>query len=292
MTTVLGARLQLSQSVVADPPVVLAPMAGITNTAFRRLCREFGAGLYVSEMITTRALVERNAETMRLIGRHESEKYHSVQLYTTDPQTVGDAVRIIVAEGLAFPNGMVDRITPATGDRERKLIADAFGIDDKWPVFCEGFKQWVLEDKFPLGRPALATATIFTFLATWDEYAWALTSITTPENQTLPIAIALMQGPKGTQWGLVFAASMLAIVPVIVVTALYGERGTGQLLVFSQVVLSMQLPFAVIPLVRFVSDRRKMGHFAISRPLAAAAWIVAGTIVVLNVKLLFDTLFG
>ncbi|SRR5229473_1635245 len=84
----------------------------------------------------------------------------------------------------------------------------------------------------------------------------------------------------------------IAIVPVIVVTALYGERGTGQLLVFSQVVLSMQLPFAVIPLVRFVSDRRKMGNFAISRPVAAAAWIVAGIIVVLNVKLLFDTLFG
>ena len=80
----------------------------------------------------------------------------------------------------------------------------------------------------------------------------------------------------------------IAIVPVIVVTALYGERGTGQLLVFSQVLLSMQLPFAVIPLVRFVSDRRKMGEFAISRPLAAAAWIVAGIIVVLNVKLLWD----
>ena len=84
----------------------------------------------------------------------------------------------------------------------------------------------------------------------------------------------------------------IAIVPVIIVTALYGERGTGQLLVFSQVVLSMQLPFAVIPLVRFVSDRRKMGNFAISRLVAAAAWIVAGIIVILNVKLLFDTLFG
>jgi mannitol 2-dehydrogenase len=60
-----------------------------------------------------------------------------------------------VRHSVAFPNGMVDRITPATGDRERKLIADEFGIDDKWPVFCEGFKQWVLEDKFPLGRPAL-----------------------------------------------------------------------------------------------------------------------------------------
>jgi manganese transport protein len=54
----------------------------------------------------------------------------------------------------------------------------------------------------------------------------------------------------------------------------------------------MQLPFAVIPLVRFVSDRRKMGEFAISRPLAVGAWVVAGIIVALNAKLLFDTLFG
>jgi manganese transport protein len=84
----------------------------------------------------------------------------------------------------------------------------------------------------------------------------------------------------------------IAIVPVVIVTALYGERGTADLLVFSQVVLSMQLPFAVIPLVRFVSDKRKMGNFAISRSVAAAAWIVAAVIVVLNVKLLLDMLFG
>ena len=80
--------------------------------------------------------------------------------------------------------------------------------------------------------------------------------------------------------------------PVVIVTAVYGERGTSQLLVFSQVVLSMQLPFAVIPLVRFVSDRRKMGDFAISRSVAAVAWIVAAIIVALNVKLLFETFFG
>ena len=84
----------------------------------------------------------------------------------------------------------------------------------------------------------------------------------------------------------------IAIIPVIVVTAIYGERGTADLLVFSQVVLSMQLPFAVIPLVRFVSDRRKMGTFAIPPYVAAIAWIVAGVIVILNVKLLVDTLFG
>lgn len=84
----------------------------------------------------------------------------------------------------------------------------------------------------------------------------------------------------------------IAIVPVIAVTAFYGERGTADLLVFSQVVLSMQLPFAVIPLVRFVSDRRKMGQFAIPAWIAAIAWIVAGMIVILNAKLLVDALAG
>lgn len=81
-----------------DVPVVLAPMAGITNTAFRRLCREYGAGLYVSEMITSRALVERNETTMRLIRHHESETPRSIQLYGVDPGTIAEAVRIIVAE--------------------------------------------------------------------------------------------------------------------------------------------------------------------------------------------------
>jgi manganese transport protein len=84
----------------------------------------------------------------------------------------------------------------------------------------------------------------------------------------------------------------IAIVPVVVVTALYGERGTGQLLIFSQVVLSMQLPFAVIPLVQFVSDRKKMGNLAISRPVAILSWIVAAIILALNIKLLFDTVAG
>lgn len=84
----------------------------------------------------------------------------------------------------------------------------------------------------------------------------------------------------------------IAIVPVVVVTAFYGERGTAQLLVFSQVILSMQLPFAVIPLVKFVSDKRKMGKFVIPMWLAVLAWIVAGIILVLNFKLLFDILFS
>jgi manganese transport protein len=84
----------------------------------------------------------------------------------------------------------------------------------------------------------------------------------------------------------------LAIIPVVAVTILYGESGTAKLLVLSQVVLSMQLPFAVIPLVRFVSDRKLMGSFAISRGVAALAWFIALLIVALNIKLLFDVLMG
>lgn len=60
-----------------------------------------------------------------------------------------------VKASVAFPNAMVDRITPATSDRERGMTREMFGIEDAWPVFCEEFKQWVIEDKFPLGRPAL-----------------------------------------------------------------------------------------------------------------------------------------
>ncbi|MET9808800.1 tRNA dihydrouridine synthase DusB [Streptomyces halstedii] len=85
------------------PPVVLAPMAGITNAPFRTLCREFsgGKGLFVSEMITTRALVERNEKTMQLIHFDASETPRSIQLYGVDPVTVGKAVRMIVEEDLA-----------------------------------------------------------------------------------------------------------------------------------------------------------------------------------------------
>lgn len=76
-------------------------MAGITNTAYRRLCQEYGGGLYVSEMVTSRALVERTEESMRLIGHHESEKIRSVQLYGVDPKTISDAVTMLVAEDRA-----------------------------------------------------------------------------------------------------------------------------------------------------------------------------------------------
>ncbi|MBP6995472.1 MAG: tRNA dihydrouridine synthase DusB [Phycicoccus sp.] len=96
-----------------ESPVVLAPMAGITNRAFRRLCREYGSAglaaggasgatsLYVNEMVTSRALVERNEATMRLISHGPEERPRSVQLYSVDPVTAGQAARLLVTEDRA-----------------------------------------------------------------------------------------------------------------------------------------------------------------------------------------------
>ena len=79
-----------------DPPVVLAPMAGVTNAAFRQLCSRYGAGLYVSEMITARALVEGNERTLRMLTPAPGETVRSVQLYGVDPAVMGEAVRRLV----------------------------------------------------------------------------------------------------------------------------------------------------------------------------------------------------
>ena len=78
-----------------ETPVVLAPMAGITNAAYRRLCAEQGAGLYVCEMITSRGLVERDAHTQDMLVFDELETIRSVQLYGTDPHYVGEATKIL-----------------------------------------------------------------------------------------------------------------------------------------------------------------------------------------------------
>ncbi|WP_066078734.1 tRNA dihydrouridine synthase DusB [Pseudoclavibacter albus] len=116
-------------------PVVLAPMAGITNMAFRRLCREYGGGLYVSEMITSRALVERTRVSMKLIEHHPSENIRSIQLYGVDPKTVREAVRMLVAEGRA------DHIDLNFGCPVPKVTRKGGGAALPWK--CEHFRQIV-----------------------------------------------------------------------------------------------------------------------------------------------------
>jgi len=97
------------------PPVVLAPMAGITNYPFRAICRRYGAGLYVSEMITARALVEGNAKTLKLAGFNPDESPRSLQLYGVDPEWMGRAVEWLCGEGL------VDHIDMNFGCPVRKV---------------------------------------------------------------------------------------------------------------------------------------------------------------------------
>ena len=106
-TATLAPPLRIGRHAIGSP-VLLAPMAGITNRAFRRLCRELASeggrgdsALYVSEMITSRALVERNPETMRLIEHDPGEHPRSVQLYSTDPATARAAARLLVREDRA-----------------------------------------------------------------------------------------------------------------------------------------------------------------------------------------------
>jgi len=103
------------------PPVVLAPMAGVTNPPFRTLCRRYGAGLYVSEMITARALVEGNRKTLLLASFGAEEQTRSLQLYGVDPKYVGEAVRLLVGEG------RVDHLDMNFGCPVRKVTSKGGG---------------------------------------------------------------------------------------------------------------------------------------------------------------------
>ncbi len=91
-------------------------------------------------------------------------------------------------------------------------------------------------------------------------------------------------------WARRLVTRAIAVVPVLAASWFYGDRGTAELLVFSQVVLSLQLPFAVVPLVHLVADRRVMGALSISRGVAALAWALAILILALNAKLILDAL--
>ena len=122
-----------------DPPVVLAPMAGITNQAFRRLCREYGAGLYVSEMVTSRALIERSPETIRMVTPDPDEQIRSVQLYGVDPEVMSKAVEMLIREDRADHIDLnmgcpVPKVTKKGGGAALPWKQDLFkdiGIDSK-----------------------------------------------------------------------------------------------------------------------------------------------------------------
>jgi manganese transport protein len=127
---------------------------------------------------------------------------------------------------------------------------------------------------------------------------FAIALLASGQNSTITATLAgqiVMEGFLDIRlpaWLRRLLTRMLAIVPAVAVTALYGESGTAQLLILSQVILSLQLPFAVVPLVQFTSDRAKMGSLVNPRWLSSLAWVLAGVIIALNLKLLLDVALG
>jgi nifR3 family TIM-barrel protein len=182
------------------PPVVLAPMAGITNAAFRRLCREQGAGLYVSEMITSRGVVERDRTTMSMLVFDETEDIRSVQLYGIDPVYVAKASEILCAE---YGVGHIDlnfgcpvpKVTRKGGGAalpwKRRLLADVLsgavaaaepygvpvtmktrkGIDDGHLTFLEAGRIAQGSGCAAIALHGRTAAQYYSGLADWDSIA-------------------------------------------------------------------------------------------------------------------------
>ena len=180
------------------PPVVLAPMAGITNYPFRTVCRRYGAGLYVSEMITARALVERNPKTLRLAGFNPDESPRSLQLYGVDPEWVGHAVEWLCGEGLVDHIDMnfgcpVRKVTrrgggaalPAKPRLLARIVRAAvraagdvpvtikfrIGIDDDWPTFRDTGRVAEDEGCAAIAMHARTAAQLYDGRADWDAIA-------------------------------------------------------------------------------------------------------------------------
>ncbi len=187
-----------------DPPVVLAPMAGITNRAFRSLCREsvgpdHGVGMYVSEMVTSRALVERSPESMDLVTFGPDESPRAVQLYGVDPTTVSRAVRLLVDEdradhidlnfgcpvpkvtrkggGSALPwkrdlfRAIVTEAIAAAGDRVPVSVKMRKGIDDDHLTYLEAGRAAAEAGVAWVALHARTTAQMYAGTADWEAIA-------------------------------------------------------------------------------------------------------------------------
>jgi nifR3 family TIM-barrel protein len=188
--------------------VVLAPMAGITNVAFRRLCSEYGAGLYVCEMITSRALVERDANTMHMITFDPSEQPRSMQLYGVDPETMRRAVQMIVEENLADHIDMnfgcpMPKVTRRGGGAalpfKRRLFADIvsaavraaepagipvtvkfrIGIDDEHLTYLDAGRIAEAEGAVAVALHARTAAQRYSGQADWSAISRLVEAVTT-----------------------------------------------------------------------------------------------------------------
>jgi manganese transport protein len=147
-----------------------------------------------------------------------------------------------------------------------------------------------IQEAHKLFTPMLGTSLASTL--------FALALLASGQNSTITATLAgqiVMEGflqIRLKPWLRRLITRMLALIPAFIVCLMYGASGTAQLLILSQVILSMQLPFAVIPLVQFTSSKKLMGPFKIKLPTIILAWLISAVIVTLNIKLLFDFFTG
>ncbi len=147
-----------------------------------------------------------------------------------------------------------------------------------------------IQDAYHLLSPTLGV--------TGASILFAVALLASGQNSTLTGTLAgqiVMEGFLNIRlrpWLRRLITRLIAIIPAVIVTALYGESGTAKLLIFSQVILSLQLSFAVIPLILFTGDRKKMGQWVNPLWIKVLAWLTASIIVALNVKFLWDFLFA
>jgi manganese transport protein len=190
------------------------------------------------------------------------------------------------------PEGKREAIKFATIDSTVALMSALFINAAILIVSCATFHKTghqdvaEISDAYKLLSPLLGVGVASTL--------FAVALLASGQNSTLTGTLAgqiVMEGFLNIRlkpWLRRLITRLIAIIPAVICTALYGESGVGKLLVFSQVVLSLQLSFAVIPLIRFTDDREKMGEFANRLWIKVLAWATAGIIVILNVKYLLD----
>ncbi|MCU1350858.1 MAG: dihydrouridine synthase [Acidimicrobiales bacterium] len=210
------------------PPVVLAPMAGVTNAPFRSLCREQGAGLYVSEMVTARALVERHERTLSIARFGADEAPRSIQLYGTDPNTVAEAIRHLLGDdgaqhvdlnfgcpakkvtrhggGAALPvkrrllQAVVRAAVAAAGDVP-VTIKFRKGLDDDHLTFLDAGRIAEAEGAAAVAMHARTAAQLYSGRADWDaigELKAAVTSIPVLGNGDIWVAADALEMMRRT----------------------------------------------------------------------------------------------
>jgi manganese transport protein len=253
--------------IVAAAPPVMAVLRGFVPSPEIVTNREMlyvAIGIIGATVMPHNLYLHSSVVQTRAYARNDEGRRDAIRWATTD-STIALVLALFINAAILI---VAATVFHATGHTEVAEIGDAFRLLSPLLGLC-------------------VASTLF-----------ALALLASGLNSTVTATLAgqiVMEGflrLRLPYWARRLVTRGIAIVPVVVVTALYGEKGTAQLLVLSQVILSMQLPFAIIPLVRFTSDKLKMGACVTPGWMALLAWLVAGVIVILNLKLLVDTVAG